>query len=81
MATLTKKKKSFVQVAQNSGFISFKKHPVEPNGNKGLDQSDFLTGDPLALPICQSCIEGNCDGDKVAGLPWLQLPRCPRGQQ
>ena len=69
MASLTKKKKSFVQVAQNSGFIPFKSHLVRPNGNKGLDLSDFSTEDPSTPPTCQSCIGANCDGDRVAEPP------------
>ena len=81
MASLTKKKKSFVQVAQNSGLIPFKSHLVRPNDSTGLDLSDFSTEDPLALPICQSCIEGNSDGDKVAEPPWSQLLRYPKVQQ
>ena len=81
MASLTKKKKSFVQVAQNFGLIPFKSHLVRPNDSTGLDLSDFSTEAPSTPPTCQSCIGANCGGDRVAGRPWLRLPHCPKEQQ
>ena len=70
-----------LQVAQNSGLNPFKSHLVKLNDSTGLDLSDFSTEDPSTPPTCQSCIEANCGGDRVAGRPWLRLPHCPKEQQ